>query len=334
MKTLKLIVACFVFATMLTSCEKEFETSPDVVSVESISNTVLAPSLTVTCLTSRSLSPGGTFQHELVLKNGSIPIANTMIGINDPIGLMCTWVTTNSQGKAIWNRTTNSSTPRRAYTIEFFYGNTKVLSTVAVKPTSSAISLSTFRMNFNSSNTLNNSTLVGASRGGFQTVSQSMNTTLQETVNLGRDIVKDYVKNPGNIVISTVALVSCTAGQAIPPAGQATCAVSVAMVSKGFQASAVKVLVKYAIDKNTSWSTSTKTSLKAIVDLTSTAYSFSKLKPGEGVKALDVLPAYYDVLTTNYGQLIYDASGVLRGGVIANPINGTNEVMMTCFYKR
>jgi len=334
MKTLKLVVTCFVLIIFFTSCEKEFETTPDIVAEEPLSNEVLATTLTVNCLSSRSLNPGGTFQHEFVLKNGNNPIANTMIGINDPIGLMCTWVTTNSQGKATWNRTTNSSTPRKAYTFEFFYGNTKVLSTVAVKPLSSATSLSTYRMNFTSTSTLNNSTLVGSSRGGFQTVSQTQNTTLQEAINLGKDVVKDYVKNPGNIVITTVAAVSCTAGQLIPGAGQTTCVVSATMVAKNFAASTVKVTAKYAIDKNTAWSTSTKTSLKAIVDLASTAYSFTKLKPGEGIKALDALPAYYDVLTTQYGQLIYDASGVLRGGVIATPLNGTNEIMMMCFYKR
>jgi len=220
-----------------------------------------------------------------------------------------------------------------AYTFKFLYGSMVVYSTVAINP-SGATALSTYTIDFNNVTSLGSSTLVGTSRGDIQTTAQPQSTTLQQAVTLGVDVAKDYHKNPGNLLIASVAVVTCSAGQSIPAAGQAACAVTAKMVAAGVAASTVNVLTKAAIDKNSSWSASTKTSLKAIVDLSCTAISVSRLAPAEGLKALGNLPTIHDLLTTNYGALINNASGILKGASVSLPLSGTDECINISFYNR
>jgi hypothetical protein len=340
----RLITAVILILAVAGGCKKE-DLAPT--TVEPNDNAVLTDdgqqlplkslgtiTLTVNCLTSRSIIPGNSFTHEFIVKDGTTPIVNAQVNIVDPITMWCTFVKTNSLGKATYTTYIPTSTPRKAYTFKFFYGSAVRYSTVAVAPTSGFINASTYKMDFNTSSNIGSSTLVSASRGGYQYITQRQSTTLQKALSLGVDIVKDYTKNPGNLVISAVFVVSCSVGQIIPGAGQAACATSFQMVSAGVATSTAKVFAKYAIDANANWTISTKTSLKAIVDLSATAVSFARFKPNDGVKALGTLPLTYNVLTTNYGQLIYDSLGILRGAVVAVPISGCNDVIMMGCYKR
>lgn len=328
MKKSFIYVSALIFTFLSCSKDENLIVENDAIEFRSVS----AITLTVNCLTNRNLNPGNTFIHQIILKNGTVPIPNATVGIDDPIAKICTWVTTNSFGIANWNRTTTSSTPRMAYTVKFYYGGIVKYSTVALNPASST-NLSTYKIDFNSVGSLSSSTLVGASRGDMQNTVQSQNTTLQQGVNLGIAIAKDYLQNPGNLIISTTALVSCSGGLIIPPAGIVACPVAAKLVATGVAASTIKVLTKAAIDRNSQWNSSQKTALKSIVDLSNTAIAVTRLAPAESVKALGNIPTVSELLTTNYGQLITNTSGLLKGASVSVPLSGSDEILNFCFKK-
>ncbi len=339
-KTRSTLIALTSVFFFFAACEKEprYGVSGEAVSVENLNTDNAddrsAITLTVNSTTERARTAGNSFTHELTLKNGSTPLANKQIGINDPIGLLCTWVTTNSQGKATWTRTTTSSTVPRAYTIDFFYTSIKKSSTIAVKPTSGYTTLSNYKMDYTTVLTPNNATLVGGDRGGFQTTAQNISTTLQVGAVILKDIGQDYVKNPGNLVIAGVAAVSCTAGQFIPAAGQAVCATSAKMVASGLAQSAVKILAKKAVDTQTQWPSATRTNLKNLIDLGSMAFAITEMKPGGALKTIENLATSYDVLANANGVLLKNSQGTVKGAAIPAQLSGTDKVYGVCFYLR
>jgi hypothetical protein len=288
--------------------------------------------LTVKCLSNPTQPLGGTFRHQVKLMNGASPVANADVKINDPIGRICTFVTTNSNGEAIWNRSIPSDTKQQFYTIEFFYGNVKHYSNVAVSIPTDATNLTSYSINLNTTSSLDNRNLVMASRGGFTSTLQDFKTTLKESVDFGVAVIKDYISNPANIAITTVALVSCTAGNAIPVAGQTACAVSAKMVATNFSISFAKTAFKKMMDA-TDLSVADKTLLINMFDLSTIAYSVTKLDPAVGLSSLEALGSGFDFLKNANSQLIYK-DGVLKGASISAQKAGSSEVYLMCVYNR
>ena len=289
--------------------------------------------LTVTATSNRSINPGGSFNHQIKLMNGTKPVANATVYINDPIGLVCTFVKTNSQGIANWTRPTTSTIKRQLYTFYFYYGNSSAFSTVAVLPMAGAVRLSNIKVDINSTTSLAVPIMVLGNHYGLSLVNQNLNNTMQVASDLGKDIAKDYLSNPGNQGIFTVALVSCTLGQLIPAAGQAACATSASMVVSNIGTTAVKELAKKAIKSATNLSASQKKVANNLIEATSCAIGIAKLKPGEGLKALDNLATIYDVQAYTTATFIQVAD-VVKGMSIPFHDTRTNTVYMMSFWKR
>lgn len=312
------------------SCQK-FEPEPIAEDAQSSEKSTSATlTLSVTSLTERALKPGSTFIHEITLKAGSIPIPNEVINIDDPFSSMCTFVTTNSQGKAIWKRTTKSTTKPEAYTIKFYARNKAIYSTVAVKP-KSALTLSTYKIDFESVAKLDDQTLVGGSRGGIENTTQSISKTLANGVKLGKDVANDYLSDPKNKLLVSVTALSCDAATKIPEMGE-VCAASAIMLIDGYETELVKTIIKQMIDKTT-FDSKTKSSLKTIVDLGSTALSINSLIDADGAQVLKSLPLFYELLSTNACELIY-YQGKLRGASISVPLKNRSDVLNCSFYQR
>lgn len=339
MKNLKFLSSlAFVAALVLTisACQKEpLPVQPSVPNLSSDATGApdrSAVTLTVTCLTNRTQPLGGSFQHKVKLLNNGTPMSGQTVGINDPIGLICTWVTTNSLGEATWTRTVPTSSPRKAYTVEFFYGSVKQYSTVAVQPAAGAFNFTNYPMDFTSTTTLSTNTLVGADRGGFPTTYQDLITTLGSVKQAGYEIGKDYLSNPFNFATATIAAISCGTAIIVPPVGTPFCLASGKMVVTGLSSSAAKILLTKGIDAS-SMTPSQKTQFKNWVNLGQAAYAVAKATPNKGIEALDQLAASYDLINSMH-QLIYDNSGNLRGASFPAQRSGTNEVYMMCIYKK
>ena len=105
--------------------------------------------LTVTCLTNRTQPLGGSFQHKVTLMNGTNPIPKADVKINDPIGRVCTSVTTDSKGEATWTQLIPSDAKQQIYAIEFFYETVKQYSTVAVTHPPNVINLPSYSTTLN-----------------------------------------------------------------------------------------------------------------------------------------------------------------------------------------
>lgn len=297
------------------------------------SRSVNAITLTAVSLANRTGFPGFTFQHKVTLLNGNTPIPNATIGINDPVKLWCTFVTTNSAGQATYNTTTTSATKPGYYNLDFFYGSIHTSSSVAVKK-SGVFALSNYTIDIISSPTIGGSSLVAGERDNVQTFQQTLSTTLSNGVNMAKAIGKDYLSNPANLLLITVAVATCTAGQSVPAAGQAGCAVAVDAVVTGIQTSTFKVLMKKGIDKSTNISSANKVALKNLVDVGTNAYGMWKLKAGNGVEILQSASTVWEFDANSYSQLLYNANGVLKGVACTLRRTGTDDCISMTFYKR
>jgi len=339
MKTLKLnLIGLPVLFSLLAfnSCTKEEFINDELQNLQTKTVSAIATNVTmkVTCLTNRNLEPGNSFVHRIALFNGLTPIANGVIGIEDPLRQVSTIITTNSSGQATWYSTTSLTTPRNAYTIKFMYGSMANYSTVCINPTPfSYINLPSCKIDFISSTTLSNSTLVLCNRSNFQSTTQPQSTTLQQALIVGKAIKDEYLKNPGNQIMITVAAATCTYGAVIPGAGWAACAVSVKLVALEFTQTAVKYFFKQAIDK-TSLPTATKTTLKEIIDKGSAAYSFLTFDPQNAIKVLSYLPSIATLTNTSSAQIFYAGSGVTNGATFSLALQGTDEIINFSMIKR
>jgi hypothetical protein len=82
--------------------------------------------LTVTCLSDHSQPPGGYLTYNIKLTNLLGPVANAEVKINDPIERVCTFITTGSDGNALWLKQIPKNSKPQIYVIEFFYENAKL----------------------------------------------------------------------------------------------------------------------------------------------------------------------------------------------------------------
>ncbi|MBL7815759.1 MAG: hypothetical protein JNL70_12165 [Saprospiraceae bacterium] len=341
-KTFRILFTFTVLLTIFVSCQpkanevalpetnQKSSLTSHPTDASAISGTV---SLTVTATTSRIINPGGVFNHQIKLMDGTKPIANATVLINDPIGLVCTWVKTNSQGIANWSRSTSSLTKRQLYTFYFSYGNYNAFSTVAVASSSTATRLSNLKVSIDGSPIISLPTMVLGSRFGVLPIYQGLDNTMQVALDLGKDIATDYLSNPANITIVTVAAVSCTAGLTIPVAGEAACATSVNMIRSGLTETAVKQIGLRAINASKTMSPSQKQVYRNIIEVGSCAYALAKFKPGEGLQSVENLATLYDVKTT-ITPFFIQKNGVAKGMSIPFVDPTTNTTYMFSFVKR
>lgn len=291
--------------------------------------------LIVTCLTNRIQPPGGSFQHKVKLMNGTDPITNATIFVNDPIGRICTRVTTNSKGETTWTRRVPLDAKPLCYAIEFYYGEVKQYSAVSVKSPQDGIILPSYTMNLNSTDILDNHTLVMASRGGFIDTKQSIAATLQEAKKVGLAIIKDYWGNPVTEIKTILLVSSCTVAFVAPPTSPLTgplCLVLTADAAKGLIITDFKLLLFKGIDA-TNISESNKVLLKNMLHLSTIAYAVLNLKTSEGLSKLDAIESGFDFVKNALSQLVY-LNGKLKGVSIALQKAGSSEVYMMCMYNR
>ena len=132
-------------------------------------------------------------------------------------------------------------------------------------------------------------------------------------------------------MLVTVTALSCQSGAFIPGAGE-LCPVGALMIINGYKTELVKALIKQMIDKTT-LDSKTKSSLKTIVDLGSTAMSITSLVDADGAQMLESLPLFYELLSTNAYEMIY-YKGKLRGASISVPLKNRTDVLNCSFYQR
>ncbi len=302
-------------------------TKSPVVNQASLKSSTSAITLTVACLSNRTQPLGGSFQHRVKLMNGTTPISDAQIKINDPIGRICTWVTTNSKGEAIWSRTIPLDTKLLCYSIEFYYGSLKQYSGVSITSPSDAIVLPSYTMTLNSSGVLDDRTLVMASRGGFTSTLQDIKTTLKEAVKFGDAVARDYLKNPFNKSALFLAGISCIAAP-----GNPVCVAAVSYSLKEILKSEWKVFGNKFIDSIVE-SKETKELLKNMLDLSTIAISVALLAPGEGLSNLEAISTGYEFIGNAYKQYIY-LDGKLKGASFSAQKKGSDQVYMMCIYNR
>ena len=291
--------------------------------------------LTITSLSNTTQTPGGSLLYKIRLINGLTPIANAIIKINDPIGRVCTWVTTDNMGESLWTLSIPSNTESKIYAIEFFYENLKHFNYVTVASTTKRVPLPSYKINLNPVSSLGNRESNLISRGGFNKEIQTIKKTLSEAVDFGKAVAWDNLSNPANIALTAVALINCIPGNSIPVAGQVLCAASLIAVKKNLLWSTAKITFKKGLEA-AEVPIDKKTQLLNFFELATVAVSFAELDISEGIVALESLDALafeYDFLESLNNHLIY-VKGKLTGASLAVQRAGTDQVYMMCIYNR
>lgn len=326
MKIFQLISLAFL--TILISCNEV----PNDLIVNSNNDIVFSDSpsailLNVAVTTNRTANPGGVFIHKITLKNGSVPVSNAKVFIDDPIKLWCTWVTTNSNGEAIYTSNLSSTQKPGIYSLKFYYSSLLQWSTVVIK-TSNTFNLTNYKIDVVTTSNPTISTKVNS-----ETVNGFGNTTsaiINESVNFGYEVLKDYLSNPGNLALVAVTTVSCTAGQTIPGAGQTACAVGIKMVLTGISKTAIKNLANKMIDKSSNLTASQKTQLHALVETANVAFSIATFDPKTGFEAAQYVSLGWSVGTAT--AKIYNSTN--KGVSLSGSINGVDDIYQISVLKR
>lgn len=292
-----------------------------------------AITLTVTCLTNRTQAPGGSFRHKLKLMKGKVPIPSAQVKINDPIGRVCTQVTTDSNGEAIWIRAVPVDVRQMCFVIEFFYGDLKQFSSISIASSNDKILLPSYALALETMDVLTSPMLVWPSRGGFQDIKEDVQTMLRETGKVGIAMIHDYWSNPVNKAKTVLMVGSCVAVPLTFGATTPVCLALVGSVAVDLISSDLKLLTYKIIDA-TNESTSTKLALKNMVDLTSIGISVTTLDPSEGIVSdVDALASEVDFANNASSQIIY-YNGAVQGASISAQRRGRNTVYLFTIYKR
>lgn len=331
MKILKVfyfVIICFIIISCETPNDPNFiANSLDKNNLIKENDSPNAISLSVSVTTNRTADPGGKFIHKITLKNGTLPVANAKVYIDDPIKLWCTWVTTNSLGEA--NYTTNLSNSQKPgiYSLKFYYSSILQWSTVVIRPTNTT-NLTNYKIDVITAYSPSVSTKVNS-----ETVNGFGNTTsaiISESAIFGYNVIKDYLSNPGNLALVAVTTVSCTAGQTIPGAGQTACAVGVKMVLTGITKTAIKNLANKMVDKSSNLTSTQKTQLHALIETANVAFSIATFDPKTGFEAAQYVSLGWTVGSAT--AKIFNSTS--KGVSLSGSVSGSDDIYQISVYKR
>jgi len=285
--------------------------------------------LNVTCLSNHSQLPGGQLMYNIRLTSLTAPIANALVKINDPIDKVCTFITTGSDGNAVWLKQIPKDANPQIYVFEFFYETAKQYSKVAVTTESVKLKLPSFKLDLDISKTLDPTSVVLGNRGGFSPLLQTIDKTLDVVTDFGDAVISDFLSNPVNDDVVVITGISCPLGGL----GNPICIAGLYYTGSELKKSAVKILgykIIDAIEKDAFMNER----LKSVFDDARTGISIAKFKSGEGLKStLDLLMIGQDLV--ELGKKKYRQFGnKINGAAFSVKFKGSNDVYMFSFYDR
>ena len=328
----------------LTQCKKDIPTNnqPDISVVNSSAastSSVSSYTLSVSITTNRTLSSGQTFTHQLTVRNGTTPVGNYTINIDDPVRSLCTFVKTNSNGVASYNSTIPSSAPFKFHQYRFFLpGGMSILSTVAVKPTSNGRTLPNVSLNLNNAS----QSSVSSAQMCFAARAQNIGQTASSSTSFinstfGKDFRDEILSNPISAGVITIGVLSCAATVVFPPAGGVCAATAIPAISN-LSVSTLKVMAKRSISRS-SLSSSEKNECYNAIDFTALTFGIATLKIDDGLKLMSVTETAalgWDYNNVKH-QLVRNSNGTIKGvsltGVITSGVNA-GEMCVISFLKR
>jgi hypothetical protein len=289
------------------------------------------PTITATVISSRSLSPRGVFQFQVKLTQGTTPMANAVVGVEDPIVQMCKIGTTNAAGICTYSSASTSSTPAGIYTYLFRYGTASITSTVSVLG-SGVTMMPTFKVDLLDTKTVSANTLVAGIRTPGENLSPAGQSGVNSLVSLGLDIAKTYLANPVNVGMLAFTVTTCTIAQTVPGVGQAACAVGVKFVVGSVTTATAKTLAKRMVDASTNLTATEKTQAKAAIDISTSVFSILTSDPSAGFITPGTVSSAWTFGTASTSLLKSGTS--VTGGSIAAPVNGSSKLLQVSFRSR
>jgi hypothetical protein len=293
-----------------------------------------AANISVKISSERGLPVGSSksFIHQITI-SGTPLLANQVIGIDDPVGRVCTTVKTNAFGIATYSCRPGASLKPGFYALAFMFGNQRLVSTVVVTASISGkiVSLPQFKVPVGviSQSDPNFTVMPGTYR--MKDYSTPTTRAINDAVDFGTAVLLDYLSNPGNVGIFVVTAIVCSGGQVVPVAGQVSCAAGLEAVGVGLAVSTGKLAAKNYI-KGSKMSAADQNKWNQIVDATACAISITRFDPNSGLEAFQIVSKSWTAGSTTY-KLLNSAQG--EGLSLAGVAPGTKgEIVQISIYKK
>lgn len=273
----------------------------------------------------RTVSPGESLTHTLTLRDGSRPLADRTISIDDPVRQVCTTVKTNASGVATYTTPTSGSTAPAVYVFRFAHGASSTSSSVAITIPSPTATLPGFSLNLGSSQTPQSSTACIARTMPGGAARPSASQRAHEMIRFGGAVAKEYLSNPGSAALTVITAVSCAAVPLSHGVTAPVCIKGAVMVAQGAVMTAIRLQARDAIARSTMTSRQKDLWLKAI-DAGTVVYALMELGPdGSLIGAVSQFETGWDAATTLV-QTIDEGQGIAMSKARAD--GGTRMLAM------